>query len=562
MPNLFSRRLKSWVRDNAGKEDETNVPDMAMIEKNFVRMMKKEDWILDDQAFNDLDMGKVYLKMNRTMSNPGQQMLYNMFRILKFDEDELKKRDRLIEFFQMNKEPREKIQCVLHYMGNEEFDSAAECLYGTPNKLPPGRGWIMPLTLGMIASLVSIPFLGVRAILLIVIFLVLNMIIHAQFSRYTEKGLPGIRAVARMLTAAREIVKLDIPELKDGYNDFFDKAVDKCSAILKKNKALAMQSGSDTLGILLYLRIMFLTDERAYLRCVRDIKELAPVLRTLYRRLGELDAFQSMSYVRRAMVPVTRPVFTDKPNYLKVEQIGHPTLTGAVLNDLTLDGKNMVLTGSNMSGKSTFLRTLGLNMVLAQTFYMVRARHYEADMMALATSISPSDDLSEGTSYYMAEAKALQRMLAVSDSEHPSLLLVDEIFRGTNPTERVAAASALLTYLSKRPCLVIVATHDIEITRNVKDFYDSYHFEESVSKDALTFDYKLKPGVLKKPNGIRILAYLGYPDEIVDMALDNVRKEFPDQSDEQEGAFAARDEEDCENKDQGRGGSAQAGGQP
>jgi len=540
MPNLFSRRLRNWVQDNAGKEDENNVPDMSMIEKNFVRMMRKEDWILDDQAFNDLDMGKVYLKMNRTMSNPGQQMLYNMFRILKFDEGELKKRDRLIEFFQMNKEPREKIQCILHYMGKEEFDSAAECLYGKPSELPPGRGWIMPLTLAMIASLISIPFLKVKAILLIVIFLVLNMIAHAQFSRYTEKGLPGIRAVARMLTAAREIVKLDIPELKDGYSDFFDKAVDKCSPILKKNKALAMQSGSDTFGILLYLRIMFLTDERAYLRCVRDIKELAPVLRTLYRRLGELDAFQSMSYVRRAMVPVTRPVFTDKPTYLKVEQIGHPTLTGAVLNDLTLDGKNMVLTGSNMSGKSTFLRTLGLNMVLAQTFYMVRARYYEANMMALATSISPSDDLSQGTSYYMAEATALKRMLAVAEGDHPSLLLVDEIFRGTNPTERVAAASALLTYLSKRPCLVIVATHDIEITGNVKDCYDSYHFEESVSKNELTFDYKLKPGVLKKPNGIRILSYLGYPDEIVDMALNNVRKEFPDGSDEQEDQGAGK----------------------
>ena len=131
-------------------------------------------------------------------------------------------------------------------------------------------------------------------------------------------------------------------------------------------------------------------------------------------------------------------------------------------------------------------------------------------------------------------------MLAVAEGDHPSLLLVDEIFRGTNPTERVAAASALLTYLSKRPCLVIVATHDIEITGNVKDCYDSYHFEESVSKDELTFDYKLKPGVLKKPNGIRILSYLGYPDEIVDMALNNVRKEFPDGSDEQEDQGAGK----------------------
>ena len=130
----------------------------------------------------------------------------------------------------------------------------------------------------------------------------------------------------------------------------------------------------------------------------------------------------------------------------------------------------------------------------------------------------------EGTSYYMAEAQALLRMIEVLDPERSSLFIVDEIFRGTNPTERVAAASTLLSYLGDKNCLVLAATHDIEITRLVRDKYDCYHFEEQVTREELKFDYKLKGGTLQNPNGIRILEYLGYPQEIVEEAMKQVQE--------------------------------------
>ena len=113
-------------------------------------------------------------------------------------------------------------------------------------------------------------------------------------------------------------------------------------------------------------------------------------------------------------------------------------------------------------------------------------------------------------------------MVNIVEDERCSLLLIDEIFRGTNPMERVAGASALLEYLSKHNCLVVVATHDQDITKNIADRYDQYHFEEKVSKDSLEFDYLIKPGPLETPNGIRILDYLGYPEEIVEDALAHV----------------------------------------
>ncbi len=523
MAKFFKKTTLRFIQNHWGKEDDQQDVDFKDLEDFFVQMMKKEDWILDDQTWNDLDMNRTFMKMNRTFSNPGQQCLYNMLRILQFDEDELKRRNRMIEFLQHNKEQREKIQSLLYFMGKEEYDGAASILYkGTP-KLPPGRAWVLPATLGMIASLISIPFLGVKAIILVVVFFIMNMIIHNGMNKYTEAALPGIRYLAKMLLVAREIAKLKIPELDGNYNSFFEKVVDKCNIIIKKNRAIGTVS-TDAFGLEEYFKIAFLTEARAYLRTCMYIDDFAPALRTLYRRLGELDAFQSVASMRRGMRYCCKPEFVEQKDYFNVVQMGHPMIKGAVCNDITIDGHNIVLTGSNMSGKSTFLRTIGVNAILAQTFYMAMAKKYQTSFFNVLSSISPSDDLMEGRSYYMAEAEALLRMIQNADGERCSILLIDEIFRGTNPTERVAAASSLLTYLSERNCLVMVATHDIEITENVKEQYDSYHFEEEVTKDSMEFDYLLKPGVLKKPNGIRILEYIGYPEEITQRALETVGK--------------------------------------
>ncbi len=526
MPRFYRKKVMQIVRDRWGKES-TPAVDFKDLEENYVHMMKKDDWILDDQTWNDLDMNANFMRLDRTMSNSGQQQFYNMLRTLSFDEKELKRRDRLITFFQMNKDWREKMQCLLYFLDKEEYDSAASVLFRKSPELPPQRAWVIPCTIGMIASILSIPFWGARSILLIAIFFVINLLVHNSINRYTQQALPGLRYIVRMLAVAKELKDQDIPELKEDYLTFFDKVVDKCAPILRKTRDLG-NGGSDPLGISLYLQIFFLTEARAYLRCCVLLEEDAPALRTLYRKLGELDAYIGMASVRRGLRHYSKPVFTEEKNVFEVTKMGHPTLKNAVCNDISICKENVVLTGSNMSGKSTFLRTIGLNVLLAQTFYTTMTKSYKASMFHMATSISPSDDLMEGKSYYMAEATALLRMLGILEEDMSSLLLIDEIFRGTNPTERVAGASSLLQYLAERNCLVVVATHDIEITEKVKERYHSYHFEEKVTKDSLEFDYLLKEGTLTKPNGIRILEYLGYPEEITQRALEEVSNAFRD----------------------------------
>ncbi len=521
MPKFYKKGAMDYVQSHWGKDfterllDELNFRDL---EDFFVSMMKRADWILDDQTWNDMELNRVYCKLNRTYTSQGQQMLYNMLRTLIFDEEELKRRDRVIEFFQHNREARDKISCLLFFLGKMEYDGTASLLFKGVPKLPDYASCANGLAIAMGVAIVSIPFFNLTGLMATIIMFVVNTVFHQKLNMSTEATMPGVRNIARMLTVAEEMGNMQIPQLEKHYNSFFRKCVKKCEIIKKKAGRLGI-GGGDPTGIFEYIKILFLTEDRAFIRCLNYVEQEAPVLRVLYRKLGELDALLSVASFRRGLRRVTKPVFVENPRYFHAENIVHPLLTQGVPNTLEIQDGNVVITGSNMSGKSTFLRTLATGAVMAQTFYTVVADSYTASFFNVLTSISPSDDLMEGKSYYMAEAEALLRMVQVLDENRTSLLLIDEIFRGTNPIERVAAASALLAYLARHNTMVIVATHDIEITQKVKDLYDSYHFSENVTKESLDFDYKLKPGILRVPNGIRILEYLGYPEEITEEAF-------------------------------------------
>lgn len=520
MASVITKKALKYVSGRWGKEDEDPELDLAQTEDFFVAMMRKDDWILDDQTWNDLDMNRVYKKVNRTFSIAGQQCLYNMMRILRFDEAELKRRDRVVQFFQHNKEDREQIQAALHFIGKDRFDGACSLLFKGVPELPSYVSWLTPMTLGMIISLILIPFMGIRMLFPVLFFFIANVVLHNRLNVHTDATMPAIIYIGRMLRAAEEIAKRDDPQLRE-YNEFFRKCVDKCAVLKRKTRSMGVIA-DDPLGLAEYLNMVFLIQARGYVRCLHDVEENAPALRVLYRRLGELDALQSVASYRRGQRTCCTPEFVEDMAYLEADTIVHPLLRDAVANSITMQDRNVVITGSNMSGKSTFLRTIAINAVTAQTIYTVSAKHYKTSFFQVLTSISPSDDLMEGTSYYMAEAEALLRMLQILNDDRCSLLIIDEIFRGTNPMERVAAASALLEYMAGRNTMVMVATHDIEITQKVAEQYDSYHFTEHVTKDALEFDYTLRPGVLKSPNGIRILEYIGYPEEIIQEALANV----------------------------------------
>ena len=197
------------------------------------------------------------------------------------------------------------------------------------------------------------------------------------------------------------------------------------------------------------------------------------------------------------------------------EALGHPLLPAGkcVRNDARLGGANQVLlvSGSNMSGKSTYLRVVGINTVLAMMGAPVRAARLRLSPLTVAASMRVSDSLQQGISHFYAEIKRVRQMIDLSSSQ-PALFLLDEILQGTNSQDRRIGTEGILRMLLRNGAIGLVTTHDLALTSLEGIFpgqVHNVHFQEKFEDDKLSFDYRLRPGVVTTSNGIELMRSIG-----------------------------------------------------
>jgi DNA mismatch repair ATPase MutS len=172
-----------------------------------------------------------------------------------------------------------------------------------------------------------------------------------------------------------------------------------------------------------------------------------------------------------------------------------------------------------MSGKTSFIRTIGINVITGLTINTCFAEHFLMPVMRVFSAIRISDDLMNDKSYYFEEVLTIKSMIDESENKTGNLFLLDEIFKGTNTVERISAGKAVLSSLTKNGNIVFVSTHDIELADLLEDEFELYHFSEKVNNQTVDFDYKLKDGKLTNRNAIRILEINNYPEEIIKEAI-------------------------------------------
>ena len=258
-----------------------------------------------------------------------------------------------------------------------------------------------------------------------------------------------------------------------------------------------------------YKNVLFLSEARSFSKAQKYFKKYGEEIFKLYYLLGKIDCQIGIISISKAY----GTNFADFGEKISGKNLYTPLLKEPVANDLDLE-KSMILTGSNASGKSTYLRTIGINAVFALSFGIFFGEKFEIKPMKLRSAIDISDSIMENLSYFMAESKAIGAM--IEDGEE-KIILLDEIFRGTNTIDRIAAATAALKYLAKTNH-VVAATHDIELTILLKDLYKNMHFEEKIEDGDIKFDYLLKEGPATSRNAIAILDNLNYPREIISEA--------------------------------------------
>lgn len=240
-----------------------------------------------------------------------------------------------------------------------------------------------------------------------------------------------------------------------------------------------------------------------------------------FSMLGELEELMSFS-VLHVIRDVNEAQISDNGNglYIKVREMYHPLLQPETIqaNSVELRNDITIITGSNMSGKTTFLRTLAVNLVLAYLGAGVCAKQCEASEMELFTSMRIGDDVVHGISTFYAEILRIKAMSDYKKKHRPMLCLIDEIFKGTNSADRIFGAREVIRQLADEQCMTIVSTHDFELCEMQDQngvVADNYHFEEGYEEDRLCFDYKIKPGRCTTRNARAILRMVGFsvPEE-------------------------------------------------
>ena len=262
---------------------------------------------------------------------------------------------------------------------------------------------------------------------------------------------------------------------------------------------------------------------RRLIRVQQSIKDHLPLWLDCLAEVEAASALANFAYLHPTYAwpePLTlSPQHNGANVAVRADQLGHPLLpaTARVANDVRLSGLGSIhlITGSNMSGKSTFLRTIGINLCLAQAGAPVCAQSFEWSWSRLACCIRVDDSLDAGLSFFYAEVKRLKTILdATQDRTAPPVLfLIDEIFKGTNNRERLIGSRAFITKLSTGNGFGLVSTHDLELADLERDIrgLTNAHFQETVSSGALQFDYRLRPGPCPTTNALRIMELEGLP---------------------------------------------------
>lgn len=480
------------------------------------KLDKEKNFYIDDQTWSDLEMNQVYEKLDYTLTSAGEQKLYDILRKPLYDESKIAKRKELINKFQSHGKLREEIQLILHKAGRQYKGDILDLIYSDEVENSKFKILYDILFVLSLVALASPIFLGKAGILFIIGIFNLNMYIYYKINKSIMGKVNSITYLSDILNASQEIIKIKDASLKE-YEEIISKNIKCCNRIIRNSGAIGRLEGIDILGD--YFNILFLTKIRGYYKIIDEIQKHKDEIKEIYEALGEIDALISVSIYRDIVNEYTEPVFMQESNILEAVEMINPLIESPVPNDVYIHNEGILLTGSNMSGKSTFLRTLGINSIMAHTIITCLAKEFKTSYFNIMTSISPSDDILKGKSYYLGEAEAVLRILNSLNGKLSTLCIIDEIFRGTNPLERISASAEILSYLADNNALAIVATHDLELTSIVNEGYGCYYFSEEVDeKEGLKFDYKIKKGVSPTRNAIKLLKYLNYPEKITEKA--------------------------------------------
>lgn len=471
---------------------------------------------IDDKTWSDLEFPKIFSDLNTAMTPVGSQSLFRTLRVCTDDPNELAERHRVYDTLRADAALREEIQLKLAFLRDDSNASIADYVFGQPPEKPKYH-FLMPLlSISSAAVLVAVLIQALTLwfwLAIVAVNVVMIRVVSPRFNRDAE----DLKACARMLRVADGLaaMKTDsrpIPALAQ--------LAEGTSQRAKARNAIrwfAIPQDSELLASLfMWLNFAFLVELLGYIRAIDKFVRFRADLASTYEHIGSLDAAIAIASFLERCPKHCQPMVADS-SLVDIENGWHPLLARPVENSIRLEGKSALIAGSNMAGKTTFIKMIGINMIFGRTLGFCLATKAVIPRSSVRAAIRAEPSVESGRSSYFTETEAILSFIESAERGDCSVFLIDELFSGTNTVERIAAARAVLHSISSN-AQVLVTTHDVELQTLLGPRFDLYHFREDPDVEGF-FDYRLRPGSASERNAIRLLERMGFPHQIVRDAM-------------------------------------------
>lgn len=510
------RRLLEEIREGYGKLPPAYEKGPSGRRKDGYLKVWNTGFVLDEITWNDLDLERLFERMNYTRSSVGEEYLYALLHHPAENGKGFEEWEKLVSYFTSHTEDREAMQLLFEEIGKNGALPLLTCISRLKEieRKGIGREYLgnFLYVAGLFFCFVDAAY-GFTALTAIAIFQVVT------YFKERSAILPYLNGIACLLRTIEQAGQLSVLPCRESFarQEKIKESVRRLSE-LKRHSFWVMQSGKingsplDIPGD--YARMLFHPDIIQFYKLRMRILSCEDEIKALLEHMGYLEAVINTVLFRASLKDWCIPKTGEK---IVLQEAYHPLLKCPVKNSITAEG-GVLVTGSNASGKSTFLKTVAVNLLLSQTVHTAAAKACTLPYFALYTSMTIRDDLAGGESYYMAEIRAMKRILDAAERRKPQglsvICFVDEVLRGTNTVERIAASCQILKALSGAGLFCFAATHDGELTKLLEDTYDNYYFEEEIKERDVTFPYRLKKGRMAGRNAIKLLEIMGYSREI------------------------------------------------
>ena len=505
MIRLRKRLAKAWDGERffIKKDTEESLVDGMLL----VSTIQPTDSQVDDQTWYDLALHKVFDQLNYTQSSIGAEALYQKMRLLTFQPDDSLR--ELEEFFERQPDLRLRVQVIMNQLGKKNHNMARSIVANPGNQ--DSRIYLslyIFLACLPVLSLFFLPFFKIQAMSVLIASVTFNIIFSSIRNWSNKLRLDQVSYLVRIFASAEKLSCLVLPKqenLKQAIQPF--KKTKVISSILQS------PTGSSEMEIILiYLNFLFLIPQIAQVYIYNQVKSYQKEAQETINLLGEMEVAISLLRHKRDFELICQPHFS-KEGGIRGKSLYHPLIANPVVNDVSFE-KNMVISGDNASGKSTYLKMVAINCILAQGLGFAYGESFELPYGHVMTSMDVSDDIEVGDSYFITESKTILRMIENLKKPGFHYFFIDELFKGTNTIERIGAGLGIVRWLSGRNCLYMISSHDIELVVASGAVNDNYHFDSRYVDGKIVFDYHIKQGSAVTKNAVNTLKSLHFPSEI------------------------------------------------